>query len=103
VAFSENTILIIIDLPLIETNNEYDIYEIHNLPIPNPKLKPENDKDPLDRKYLVSKYQLETNFIAVDKRRTKYILLNDAEAGKCMHAPSAFCDLKESCLPYKSE
>ena len=84
----DENIITIITIPLLNTNYELDIFKIHNLPIP---YRTDNDS----RAYtLVAQYELETTYIAVDKHRTRVVLLSESESQICTKEHLGFCPIQ---------
>ena len=66
-------------------NNKFDVYRAYNLPMPllntNKKVN------------MIAKFQLETDYIAVDSGKSKFILLDSEEINKCTNPFVDFCDI----------
>ena len=91
--FKDDRVLVIIKIPLISVGEGMIIYKVHNLPVTNIKLFNSNWVVDLD-KHLVAKYNLEASAIAVNKRRTKYMLLSEEEANICTQKMHGLCEFK---------
>ena len=88
--FHDNQIFVVISIPLLDKGETMDIYKIHNLPLPNHKMYLRKHKIPKDTSKMIAKYELETNIIAVDKQRSRYLLLNNQEAKDCSRPVTEF-------------
>ena len=64
-----NEIRIVLKIPLISTREEYEVYQIHNLPIP---LLSGNQTD------ILVKYAVETEMLMISKDKTKFSLLSES-------------------------
>jgi hypothetical protein len=84
----DNMILVVIVVPLLDSNGKFEIYKIHNLPIPmsHEKLK----------STMVAQYEIEASAIAVNTERTKYVLLTAEELDRCTKPLIGFCSLKSA-------
>ena len=72
----------LVNLPLLELNSLFEVYQIHNIPVPY-----------LDTK-MTAKYELETTTIAVNAPRTQYILLTETDLARCSNPATNFCTLR---------
>ena len=73
----DDRLLIMVSLPLLDTGSIYEVFKVINLPIPYPR-----EKQGLGT---VAKYKIETENIALDQTREKFMLLTPSEAEKCKH------------------
>lgn len=73
----------LVNLPLIEVNSQFEVYQIHNIPLPYPRVETK----------LSCKYELESETFAVNTQRTDYLLLTQADLTKCVSATTSFCTL----------
>jgi len=69
-------IVVIISVPLLDLKGQFEIYNIFNLP-----LIMQNNGSNQDNT-LVAQYNLETNTLAVNAEKTKYVILSDNEVQK---------------------
>ena len=65
-------LLIVVSLPLLDSSNIYEVFQVINLPIPYPHRKQGSGT--------VVKYKLKSENIALDLTREKFILLTPTEA-----------------------
>ena len=84
----DDHVLVLISIPLIDTNYELELYKVYNIPIPF-----QGNNDSISSS-LVAQYSLETSMIAVDKRRTKIVLLDKTEHETCTKELIGFCAIK---------
>ena len=78
-----NEIRIVLKIPLISTKEEYEVYQIHNLPIP---FLSSNQID------VLVKYAIETEMIMISKDKTKFSLLSESTFQICNSYHFQFCD-----------
>ena len=84
----KNHIYIVVSISLLDENSKYEIYKIHNLPIP---LKTSSKAQSLG---MMAKYSLESHAIAVNGDKSKYVILNDYELQHCANPLQTFCKIK---------
>ena len=70
-------LLIVVSLPLLDSNDIYEVFRLINLPIPHPLVK--------QGWGAVAKYKLESENIALDLTWEKFMLLTPTEAEKCKY------------------
>lgn len=69
----DNKLLIILSIPLLDAQDTYSIYKVHNLPA----LMTNQSNSIIDNGWsMVAQYDLEANSIAVNTDRTQYMLLS---------------------------
>ena len=83
----DNEIRIVLKIPLINTKEQYEVYKVHNLPLPLYSISKNETSHP----YLV-KYELETDALLVSKDRTKFSLLSENSYHVCNSDHMQFCD-----------
>lgn len=76
-----NRFVTLVNLPLLELNSLFEVYQIHNIPLPY-----------LDTR-MTATYELETVTLAVNVKRTQYILLTETDLAKCSNPTVKFCNL----------
>ena len=64
----DDKILVIISIPLLDSNNRFEVYKTYNLPIPMKK----NNTNVLS---MVAKFSIDIEYFAVNAERSKYVLL----------------------------
>ena len=77
----DNKFLTLINVPLLEVTNKYEIFMAHNIPLP------------YNNTGMVASYVLETKYIAMDTEKTEYMLLNENEAMRCGGVTAELCTL----------
>ena len=80
-------LLTLVSLPLIDTNSRYELYQMFNLPVPYNLTR------------MNAQYELETNHLAVNIKRTQYMLLSDTDFLKCAAPRTSFCALRKPSFP----
>ena len=80
-------LLTLVSLPLIDTNSRYELYQIFNLPVPYNLTR------------MTAQYELETNHLAVNIKRTQYMLLSDTDFLQCAAPRTSFCALRKPSFP----
>jgi len=70
-----------VNLPLLERSSQYQVYEVHNIPLPYPNSQ------------LSAQYELETSTIAVNKEQTGYLLMTPSDLAKCSRPGSTYCTI----------
>ncbi|CAG2190360.1 unnamed protein product [Mytilus edulis] len=84
-----NRIFVVLSVPLIDYNSNFEIFKPFNLPIPiNLNLQVDSTKS------MLAYSNLEAKALGVNAKRTEYILLNDDELNKCIHPIRNFCDIR---------
>ena len=81
-----STVVIIIRIPVLDTEHVYRVYRILNFPIPLP-----THTQPEGAPRWAASFRLESQALAVNKDRTKYILLSDVEALHCSANSNEIC------------
>ncbi len=79
--------LTVVNIPLLDHLSEYEVYQVHNIPIPYYNAS------------MTARYDLESPVIAVNKKRSEYILMTDQEANQCNVAPKGFCPVTSPIYP----
>ena len=99
----ESRIIVLIFIPLLDAGNDFEIFEAHSLPVPMQQLA---DGQVVVHN-LLAEYELEAKAIAINKERSKYVLLQDDEVRQCigslashcaMHKPSYPINLSKHCI-----
>ena len=80
-----NKLLTLVSLPSIDTNSRYELYQIFNLPYNLTRM--------------TAQYGLETNHLAINIKRTQYMLLSDTDFLQCAAPRTSFCALKKPSFP----
>ena len=88
----EDEILVVVPVPLLDSNDDFDVYRVHSLPIPF------NSSDGV-MSGSVASYRLEAEAIAVNTQRTNFVLLTREELEGCSKASIGFCSIKSPVYP----
>ena len=87
----ENKIVVIIQIPLLEINHQFDIYQVFNLPLAVPNLG--------NAQSMIATYQLESEGFMINKAHTKYAILTAAETNICSKATTTYCKVESPIYP----
>ena len=82
--------MIVLTIPLLDRKEIYEIYKIHNLPLPK------NQKLTSEAKTLnaVAKYDISAEALMINEDRTKYTLLSGKDYYACNKRYMPFCNPK---------
>lgn len=83
-------IYVMVSLPLLNLNNEFRIYKAHNLPIPLPK----EAKGVSNDIRMTARYTLESDYFAINAEQSKFMLLSESDAIRCVSQAFKFCSLR---------
>jgi hypothetical protein len=88
--FDGNHIIITTFIPLVEYSYQFDIFQAYSLPVPlvNRQEVENNNKD------LLAYYKLESEFVAINSDRSKYILLSRSQVSECNEAGLKICNIR---------
>ena len=75
-------LVVVISIPLLDNIGSFEVYRIHNMALPR------NGSNQTD---VLARFSLETDAIAVDKRRTQFALLSLLELQGCSDPLRAYC------------
>ena len=93
----DNKIIVLIPIPLLDTNGKFDIFMANSLPVPS-KLNPSStDKNSVGT--MVAEFELESTAIAVNTARTKYALLDMETVKQCARPITGWCEMKTATFP----
>ena len=79
----ENKLIVIIDIPLVNTNSRLELFQIHNLPFPGKQ----------EFRTSIAHYELTAKGIALNYERTEYMLLSESDFSLCSSSTDLFCKL----------
>ena len=88
-----NRILVVVPIPLLDFKDEMEVYKIHNLPMPFVQSPSQLGRS------MTAKFELESAAIAVDTKRTKFVLLTEEELEVCSNPLVGFCAVKSALYP----
>lgn len=83
----DNEIRIILQIPLINTKEEYELYKVHNLPLPLHHMSTN-----MSQTDILVKYSLETDMLLVSEDRSKFSLLSENAFQMCSSYHFQFCN-----------
>ena len=95
--FRNEQVLVIMKVPLVTVGEGMILYRVHNLPLTNIKTFDSNWIN-YDHQ-MVAQYELEAAAIAINKRRTRYILLSEEETNKCAARLNGLCEFRSPSYP----
>ena len=81
----DNEIRIVLNIPLMNTKQKYEVYKGHNLPMPLHHVSAESKNN-------LVKYNLETEMLMVSEDRTKFSLLSENTYQLCNGYHYQFCN-----------
>ena len=81
----DNEIRIVLKIPLINTREEYEVYKIHNLPLPMHRVLP-------NQTGILLKYSLETEILMISKDKERFSLLSESAFQMCNSYHFQFCN-----------
>ena len=90
----DKALIILVTIPLVDANDRYQLYEIHNLAYPDPFGKPLSSGT-----NMLAQYQLESDALMVNTYRTEYIFITREELHACSHSEGHYCNAQRARLP----
>ena len=84
-AFHDGCLIFVVDLPLIQVDSQFDLFQIHSFPVAAPSNMSEGF-----RKATVQ-YAVDHAALAINFGRTRYFLLSSEELRQCTQAEDAYC------------
>ncbi|MCG8094216.1 MAG: envelope fusion protein [Candidatus Thiodiazotropha endolucinida] len=91
----DSKIVVIVHIPLLEVNNQFDVYQVFSLPIVIPSMAKNNGF----AQSMTAMYRLESDGFLINKARTKYALLTNTEAGICSNPAIKYCNVQSPIYP----
>ena len=91
-----NEIRIVLKIPLINTKEEYDIFKVHNMPLPV-----HHNQSSTSSVNVMVKYELETEMFMISRDKTRFSLLSKNNNHMCNSYHLRFCNPKNSILSNK--
>ena len=86
--FDSKSIVVVVDIPLVDREHFCIVYSILNFPLPLPIRTGSADGSKLS-----ARFELESEMIAVNRAGTRYILLSQAEVVRCLASTSKLCEV----------
>lgn len=77
----DHKFITLVNLPILEPNSLFEVYRIHNIPLP------------YARTGMTATYDLETTTIAVNTKRTDFMMLPAVDLAQCSNPTTKFCSL----------
>jgi hypothetical protein len=90
----KDSILVILNVPLMDLTKKIDIYKVHNLPVTVHNMTTSSKPNSM-----VAHFDLETKYFAVNKDKTKYSLLDNDSISRCTNPLIDFCEIKNPIFP----
>ena len=90
----DDQIRIVLKVPLINTKEKYDVFKVHNIPVPF-----YNTSKLGKVKHLLFKYELEAEVLMISKNREEYALLSENDYYMCNSYKLPFCNPKTVFYP----
>ena len=84
-----NSITVIVDIPLLDVNQKMNLYKIHNLEIPYI-----NETDQLNGPQITAQYYINQPAILVNDAKTQYATLGVIELQKRSEMTTDFCSIQ---------
>jgi hypothetical protein len=78
-------VIVVIAVPLLDNTGTYEVYKVHNIPVPYLRS---------NKTHIRAKYKLESNHLAVDLKRTKFVALSELEAEGCSNTLRPYCTFR---------
>ncbi|MES9990712.1 MAG: envelope fusion protein, partial [Candidatus Thiodiazotropha sp.] len=91
----DDKILVVITIPLLDQNGEYEVYKIHTLPLPWVNSSSTYQSLP----EMVATYDVQYTGLLINKERSNYALLNSDEVQACSNAVMRYCTPRNAVLP----
>ena len=82
---SEGKILIFVTVPVIEVSSKFEVFQIHNLPVPGKRAFGDH----------IAKYEIDSLGLAINAERTAYMLLNKEDLTICAASVNTHCELNK--------
>ena len=89
----DSKILVIISVPLLDSNTKFQVYRAYNLPMPMHQNKTKNLIS------MVAKFDIDIEYFAVNAERSKYVLFTGEEIQKCINPFTKFCKIISPVYP----
>ena len=90
----DNEIRIVLKIPLINTKEEYDIFKVHNMPLPV-----HHNQSSTSSVNVMVKYELETEMFMISRDKTRFLLLSENNYHMCNSYHLQFCNPETAFYP----
>ena len=91
----EDKIVVIIKIPLLQVNNQYEVWKVFNLPIVVRDLITPDENAP----DMIATYRLESQGFIINKAKTRYSLLTQGELDLCSEPVINYCNIQNPIYP----
>lgn len=75
---------------LLDTNKRFEVFKIHNIPVPNLKTNQSN---------LLARYKVEEKAVVINDVRSAYTTLSETELASCLRQHGNFLSIDKSVYP----
>lgn len=89
----DENLIIALTVPLLDTNKRFEVFKIHNLPVPNLKT---------NQSTLLARYKIDEKAVVIDDVRSTYTTLSETELVSCLSQHGNFCAIDKSFYPVSS-
>lgn len=89
----DENLIIALTVPLLDTNKRFEVFKIHNLPVPNLKT---------NQSTLLARYKIDEKAVVIDDVRSTYTTLSEIELASCLSQHGNFCSIDKSFYPVSS-
>ena len=90
----DNEIRIVLKIPLINTKEEYDIFKVHNMPLPV-----HHNQSSTSSVNVMVRYELETEMFMISRDKTRFSLLSENNNHMCNSYHLQFCNPETAFYP----
>ena len=88
-----NMILVLVPIPLLDFSYEFEVYRVHNLPVPFTQT---NSKESTP---MTAQYDLESEALVVNVQRTRFAFITEEELEGCSKPLLSFCAIRNPVYP----
>ena len=78
----QDKLVVVIAIPLLDTTGDYELFKVHNFDIP---------RNVGNETQLLASFHLESKAVAIDRKRTQFVLLTEEELRTCVNHIQGFC------------
>lgn len=94
VVVEEFKFLVLINIPLLDSDGNYEVYRVFNMPLPY-----HTADDNTNSIGVAAYYETESDFIAIDSGRSKFAVLQPDEIDQCASPENWFCNVRSPVYP----